>query len=109
MSHRPDENFREQLMLSQRASGKDKTLALTACLDPELREIIGIIEAYQEYENNDEFEKEKEALRIYARYKWPRTEITDLGFIIGENTVNVNYDKDNDESAPTNSDSEEDL
>lgn len=99
-------------MLSQRASGKNPELAGTACLDPELREIIGAIEAFQVYAHTQEFQEEIDFLRTLSHYRWARTEITDLGFIIGENTVNVSFNAKSDSTESngiTSEDSEENL
>jgi hypothetical protein len=86
-----DELFREVQVLSQRVSQKIKFFALTACMNPEQRELYGFLEMYERFTGDDSLEGFKELVQIWGRSLWGRTELSDLGFAIGANVRTEDY------------------
>ncbi len=68
------ELLRAYTLLGQRVARKDKLLAETSCMNPEIREMIGAIDAYHSYFECNDFMDERKALCIMARITWPRKE-----------------------------------
>lgn len=104
---RSDLLLRTLKLLSQRAGEIQPFLAETGCLNPEEREIIGLCEAYKVLIHGDNKETPKKddfwlflenqvipAMQKIDMSKWARTELSDLGFIIG-NKDEVNQDIEN--------------
>lgn len=93
MSGKGDLYLRTLKLLSQRVVNIEKFFSLTACMNLEEREIIGLIYAYDELTKDpkvkDPFNdflmnKVVPALQKIGRSKWGRTELTDLGFMLGD-------------------------
>ncbi len=95
------EIMRAYTLLGQRVARKDKLLAETACMNPEIREAIGAIEMYHEYFQCNDFKEEKEALMKFARVTWPRKELTDLALRVGDNVVTAEFDDVGDDDEET--------
>jgi hypothetical protein len=85
------ELFREVKVLSQQVSKKNKFYAVTACMNQEQRELYGFLEMYQKLTGDKSLSDFKAIIQIWGRALWGRTELTDLGFALGENTRSGNY------------------
>jgi hypothetical protein len=77
--------FREISVLAQRVPDKDFLLGFTACMNPEEREIIGYIYVFKELFKDNSLDEYLKAFQMLGRSRWMRTELTDLGLILGEN------------------------
>lgn len=89
-------------LLGQRIAKKDPELALSACMAPEIRELIAYMAMYQTYFGVKDFEAEIEAFRILGRITWPRKELTDLALRVGDNVISAEFegiDSDNKDDA----------
>lgn len=87
MSNRRDtqELMRAYTLLGQRVARKDIQMAQLSCMDPDVREIVGFIDCYNELYNLNEFQEERNALIKLGRATWPRKELTDLALRVGDN------------------------
>lgn len=90
MSNTKDE-FKMFTYLGQKI--KDDALKESACMQEELRELIGCIRGYSVFTGDSSFEDFIPFLRIMARYNWHRMEVTDLSLMLGENITNVSFRK----------------
>lgn len=90
------EIMRVYTLLGQRVARKDRQLAETACMSPEIRELIGYIDGYNalfsSISTELEFKEEKKALMAIGRQMWPRKELTDLALRVGDNVVVAEFD-----------------
>lgn len=113
MSRRNDEVFRIYQTLSEKGSSKAPELSETACINPEIREFIGLLDLYNALNQTKQYQIEREALIHFGRLLWPRTEISDLGFLLGEGVIRVQIGKNRSNkrsgTSTINSDFEEDL
>ena len=85
------ELMRTYTLLGQRVAKKDAQLAELSCMNPEIRELIGFIDSYNELIGTKDFQDEKKALMKLARATWPRKELTDLALRVGVNVRNEDY------------------
>ena len=90
MSHTKDE-YKMFTYLGQKI--KDDALKRSACMEQNLREYIGNLEAFIVFSGDTSLEEFIEPLRIMARYNWHRMEVTDLSLMLGENITHVNFKK----------------
>lgn len=84
MSSQRNDLFRELRLLSMRVAKMNDDLHESACLSPEVREFIGFLNGYKEAFKDNSFEMFKTFFLIYGRFMWKRTELSDLGFMLGE-------------------------
>jgi hypothetical protein len=91
MSSKNDELFREVKVLSQSVSRKNKFFAVTACMNPQQREMYGFLEMYELFTKDKSLSEFKKLIQIWGRSIWGRTELTDLGFALGENVRSSDY------------------
>lgn len=91
MSSRRDniELMRNQMLLGQRVAREDELLRLLACVNPDIRELIGLLLAYNilnygEDKAEYEFQDEVKALIALGKATWPRKELTDLALKVGD-------------------------
>jgi hypothetical protein len=98
MSHTKDE-YKMFTYLGQKI--KNEALKDSACMEMNLREIIGSLNAYIEFSHDESLIEFIEPLKIMARYGWNRMEVTDLSLLLGENISNVSFKK---RSEPRNDD-----
>ena len=92
--------MREYTLLGQTIAGIDPLLSSTSCMNPELRETIAYIFAYQSLLNTSDFEDMKQTLMVIARITWPRKELTDLALRVGENVTVGDFEEDVESTEP---------
>jgi len=78
--------LRQLRLLSQRAAKTQPFLKETACLSEEIRVIIGYIRAYSELFKDESLNEFVKPLQFIGLASWSRTELSDLGFMIGYDT-----------------------
>ena len=76
-------------LISQIASRNEPFLQVTACLNPEIREIIGYVQAFEELTGDTSLKQFIGPLQKIGMATWGRTELSDLGFKIGYATKQV--------------------
>lgn len=86
------EIMRAYTLLGQRVARKDRELAETACVNPEIRELIGFINAYNALFDEQDFLDFKKGLIALGKQTWPRKELTDLALRVGDNVVVAEFD-----------------
>lgn len=78
--------MRAYSLLGQDVARKNKYMAELACMNPEYREFVAFIDAYNTLNGTEDYKEEREALMKLARGTWPRKELTDLALMVGDKT-----------------------
>jgi len=78
------ELYREIRLLAIQVAKLNDEMRLEACLNPQYREIIGFIKAYSAIIGGTTFDSFIVPLEHIGRATWMRTELTDLGLMLGD-------------------------
>jgi hypothetical protein len=97
-------------LFSQRIVEKEqeRIFAQTACMSPEIRQLIGLLEGVKKIkpQYSAKINKVMPLLEMMGKTSWQRTEVTDLGFKAGKDDSNQIDDTDIEEENFTADDAE---
>lgn len=100
------EIMRTYTLLGQRVAKNSKELAETSCMNPEVREIVAFIDAFNKLTGAIDFQVERAALIVLGQETWFRKELTDLALKVGD--VSKHFDiYDDEENGKTSIESSE--